>query len=163
MSRRTDEQMSRRAKEQMGLPRGSGSSAHLLIRSSALLLICSSLLGCGSTSAPAASGTMEAQWTGADTGSLRATATAQWCAERRFGEILGIQGDTGIAIAIRHADSLTPGRYAALLPDSADTATTSATVALRFLSRTAVSGYQSDSGSVRLQRDEAGRLGVDFD
>ena len=120
-------------------------------------------MSCGSADAPAAGGTMEAHWTGADTGSLRATATARWCAAGRFGEVLGVHGDTGIAIAIRHADSLAPGRYGAVLPDSTDTATVSSTVALRFLGRTSVSGYQSDSGSVTLQRDAAGLLGMDFD
>jgi hypothetical protein len=106
---------------------------------------------------------MEAHWTGADSGSLRGTAMARWCAEPRFGEVLGLRGDTGIAIAVRHADSLTPGPYPAVLPDSADSATASATVALRFLGRTSVSGYRSDSGLVTLRRDDAGRLAVAFD
>jgi hypothetical protein len=130
---------------------------------SAHLLICSSLMSCGSADAPPPAGTMEAHWTGGDTGSLRAAATARWCAERRFGEVLSVSGDTGIAVAIRHADSLAPGRYGAVLPDSADTAAASSTIALRFLGRTSVNGYQSDSGSVTLQRNNAGRLGVDFD
>jgi hypothetical protein len=90
-------------------------------------------------------------------------ATARWCAEPRFGEVLGVRGDTGIAIAIRRADSFVPGRYAAVLPDSADTSAASATVALRFLGRTTVSGYQSDSGTVTLERDATGRLGAQFD
>ncbi len=106
---------------------------------------------------------MVAHWTGADSGSLHGTATARWCAGPRFGEILGVHGDSGVAIAIRNADSLAPGAYPAVLPDSADGATVSATVALRFLGRTSVSGYQSDSGLVTLQRDDAGRLGVAFD
>jgi hypothetical protein len=133
------------------------------ICSSALLLLCSSVGACASTSSQDAGGTMEAHWTGGDTGSVRARATARWCAAPRFGEVLGVSGDTGIAIGLRHADSLGPGRYAAVLPDSADSGAVSSTVALRFLGRTSVSGYQSDSGAVTLQRDAAGRVGVEFD
>jgi hypothetical protein len=106
---------------------------------------------------------MEAHWTGADTGSLHGTATARWCAESRFGELLGVGGDTGIAIAIRHADSLGAGRYPAVLPDSADTTAASATVALRLLGRTSVTGYQSDSGWVTLERLADNRLAARFD
>jgi len=127
------------------------------------LLCCASVLGCASGEPPQAGGTMEARWSGADTGSLRATATARWCAEPRFGEVLGVRGDTGIAIVIRRADSLAPGRYPAVLPDSADTASASATVGLRFLARTSISGYQSDSGRVTLSRDAGHRLAVEFD
>ncbi len=127
------------------------------------LLVCASALACASREAPTPGGTIEVHWTGGDSGSLRGPATARWCTEPRFGEILGTQGDTGIAIAIRRADSLLPGRYPAVLPDSADTAAASATVALRFLGRTAVTGYQSDSGSVTLERAPDGRLGARFD
>jgi hypothetical protein len=112
-----------------------------------------------STSGPAV---LEAHWTGADSGSMRGGATALWCPDSRFAELLGLQGDTGVAIAIRGLDSLAPGQYPAVLPDSADSGSASATVALRFLSRTAVSGYQSDSGTVTLERDSAGRLGARF-
>ena len=112
-----------------------------------------------STSEPAV---LEAHWTGADSGSMRGRATALWCPDNRFAELLGLQGDTGVAIAIRGVDSLAPGQYPAVLPDSADSGSASATVALRFLSRTAVSGYQSDSGTVTLERDSAGRLGARF-
>jgi hypothetical protein len=94
---------------------------------------------------------------------MRAAATARWCAESRFGEIVAVQGDTGVAIAIRHADSLAAGQYDAVLPDSADSAGTSATVGLRFLGRTTVSGYQSDSGTVTLQPDAGGGITVSFD
>jgi hypothetical protein len=93
---------------------------------------------------------------------MRGHATALWCPDTRFAELLGLQGDTGVAIAIRGVDSLAPGQYPAVLPDSADSGSASATVALRFLSRTAVSGYQSDSGTVTLERDSAGRLGARF-
>jgi hypothetical protein len=129
----------------------------------AILLVGWFVAACGSAKPPGLGGSLDAAWSGADTGLLRASATARWCAESRFGEILGVRGDTGIAIAVRHADSLAAGRYAAVLPDSADTAAASATVGLRFLGRTSVTGYQSDSGTVTLQPDRTGRLTADFD
>jgi hypothetical protein len=114
--------------------------------------------------APARSGAVfEAHWSGADSGSIRGRATARWCPDGRFAELLGLRGDTGVAIAVRRLDSLVPGRYPAVLPDSADTASPSATVGLRFLARTAVSGYQSDSGSVTLERGADGALDARFE
>ena len=107
-------------------------------------------------------GTLEATWIGAETGTVRSPAFAQWCPDRRFAEVLGIRGDTGVAIAIRDVDSITPGRYTAVLPDSADTTAPSATVALRFLSRTSITGYQSDSGAVTLVRAPDGTLDLTF-
>ena len=112
------------------------------------------LLSCASADS-GTTGTLDAAWIGAETGAVRTPAFAQWCPERRFAEVLGIGGDTGVAIAIRELDSITPGRYPAVLPDSADTTAPSATVALRFLSRTSISGYQSDSGEVTLARAAA--------
>jgi hypothetical protein len=107
-------------------------------------------------------GTLEASWVGAETGTVRSPAFARWCPDRRFAEVLGIRGDTGVAIAIRDVDSITPGRYAAVLPDSADTTAPSATVALRFLSRTSITGYQSDSGAVTLVRGPDGTFDLNF-
>ena len=118
-------------------------------------------LSCGSAD-HGSTGTLDATWTGAEQGSLRSTAVAQWCPERRFAEILAVHGDTGVAIALRDVDSIRPGRYAAVLPDSADTTAASATVALRFLSRTSITGFRSDSGQVTVTRARDGTLGVEF-
>ena len=93
---------------------------------------------------------------------MRSPAIAQWCPERRFAEILGVDGDTGVAIALREVDSIRPGRYAAVLPDSADTTAPSATVALRFLSRASITGFRSDSGEVTVARARDGTLAVEF-
>jgi hypothetical protein len=114
------------------------------------------------TTEGASTGTLEATWSGAERGSVRSPAIAQWCPERRFAEILGVNGDTGVAIALREVDSIRPGRYAAVLPDSADTTAPSATVALRFLSRTSITGFRSDSGQVTVTRARDGTLGVEF-
>jgi hypothetical protein len=127
-----------------------------------LLLLCALVQGCTPGWSAKPRGTLEAAWTGADSGFMRGRASVRWCPNGRFAEILGVQGDTGLAIGIRGLDSLATGRYPAVLPDSADTVSASATVALRFLSRTTVSGYQSDSGNVTLERDAAGRLGARF-
>jgi hypothetical protein len=105
---------------------------------------------------------LEAAWTGAESGSVRMPAMAQWCSEGRFAEILGVHGDTGVAIAFREVDSIAPGRYGAVLPDSADARSPSATVALRFLSRTSITGFRSDSGQVTVSRAPDGTVGVEF-
>jgi hypothetical protein len=126
------------------------------------ILVCASVLACARSDATRERSVLEARWSGGDSGSFRGVATARWCTEAGFGELLGVRGDTGVAIALRHADSFAPGRYPAVPPDSADTSRPSATVGLRFLSRTSVTGYQSDSGWVTFDRDAAHRLGASF-
>ena len=119
------------------------------------------VLSCAASDSDAA-GRLEAAWTGADSGAVRSPATARWCPEGRFAEVVGASGDTGVAVALRQIDSLAPGRFSAVLPDSADTLAPSATVALRFLSRTTITGYRSDSGAVTVTRGADGLLGVAF-
>jgi hypothetical protein len=101
---------------------------------------------------------LEIHWNGSGRGKLSAPASAEWCAARRLLEIRAIQGDTGIALALYPAESLTSGSYRIVEPAKAESLPPAAGVALRWLTQTAVQGFQGDSGAVVLERSAEGLL-----
>ncbi len=126
-------------------------------------------------------GSLDVEWTGADTGKLSAPAVAEWCDGLKVLELRAIQGDTGIALvlfpadsvppadsAVRTgfgaqrdsaarrdsvvpADSVTPGGYRVVPPERADSSRPSAAVALRWFAETSIRGFRGDSGTVALE------------
>ena len=119
-----------------------------------------------STREPADSrtGSLEADWTGADTGKLSAPAVAEWCDSLKLLELRAIQGDTGIALvvypsdsALVPSDSATPavpvplGSYPVVPPDRADSSRPSVALALRWFAETSIRGFRGDSGTVVLE------------
>jgi hypothetical protein len=117
------------------------------------------MAACGQleTQAPQA-GRLEASWAGADTGKISAYAAAEWCADRLSLEIRAIQGDTGLALALYPVDTIVSDSYRVVAPSPADSAPPSASVALRLFGKTAIKGYQGDSGTVILERSGSGQL-----
>jgi hypothetical protein len=118
------------------------------------------LLGLAACRASEASrkGHLEARWFGADTGRLSGGALAEWCDEQRRLEIRTIEGDTGLAVAVFPAVVLSPDSYRVVAPGSKDSAAPSARVALRWFGKTAINGFQGDSGIVVLERTDSGQL-----
>jgi hypothetical protein len=107
-------------------------------------------------------GTLEARWIGSDTGKLVAPAVAEWCGKLRMLELRAVHGDTGIALALYPADSLTTGDYPAVAPERGDSTRPSATVAMRWFAETSIRGFRGDSGSVTLAVTGAGVGAGDF-
>ena len=136
--------------------------------------------------APSRTGSLDVEWTGADTGKLSAGAVAEWCDSLRVLELRAIQGDTGIAIAVYPSgprvradtvarprsilrpssaapdtmvpgDSVTPGDYPVLPPEQADSSRPSAAVALRWFAETSIRGFRGDSGKVVIEAIGPGR------
>ena len=103
-------------------------------------------------------GRLAAQWAGADSGKISASATAEWCAERLWLEVRAIQGDTGLAMVLYPVDSIESDSYPVLDPTRADSVRPSASLGLRLFSQTAVKGYRGDSGAVLLVRLSSGQL-----
>jgi hypothetical protein len=104
-------------------------------------------------------GSIEAQWTGADTGKMAAPMTAEWCDVRRALEIRGVAGDTGFGLVLYPVDTIDADSYRIVLPDGADTASPpSAAIALRVFSTNTIQGYQGDSGTIALERGTDGEL-----
>jgi hypothetical protein len=93
-------------------------------------------------------GMLEVQWVGGDTGKLVAPAVAEWCDSLRMLELRAMHGDTGIALVLYPADSVTPGHYPMVPPARRDSTRPSAAVALRWFAETSIHGFRGDSGSV---------------
>jgi hypothetical protein len=91
-------------------------------------------------------------WGGKDSGSISAPATARWCELRRVFEFQAVRGDTGAALAVYPGPSLVPGTYPVVDPVKAESLPRAAAVALRWLGRNSVQGFQGESGQVVLQR-----------
>jgi hypothetical protein len=104
-------------------------------------------------------GSIEAQWTGADTGKMAAPMTAEWCDVRRALEIRGVTGDSGLGLVLYPVDTIDADSYRIVVPEAADTAPPpSAAIALRVFSTNTIQGYQGDSGTIALERGKDGEL-----
>jgi hypothetical protein len=113
------------------------------------------LLGCGRQ--PVAEGPrITVRWTGTESGKVDAPASAEWCDTLGLLEIKGVEGDTGIGVAIYPKGVPGPGRYPVLPPEVADTSRPAAAVALRWFAQTSIRGFKADSGAVVLERSPGG-------
>jgi hypothetical protein len=101
---------------------------------------------------------LDVRWTGAGRGKISGPATADWCSARRLLEIRTVQGDSGIALALYPADTISTGKYRVVDPARAESVPPAAGVALRWLTQTTVQGFQGDSGVVDLERSASGLL-----
>jgi hypothetical protein len=123
------------------------------------------VLGTGcSRDKPAVSpdGTLEVEWIGSDTGKLVAPVVAEWCDSLRVLELRAVRGDTGIALALYPAESVTAGHYPMVAPQRGDSTRPSSAVALRWFAETSIRGFQGDSGSVSLAAAGPGAGGGSF-
>lgn len=103
-------------------------------------------------------GEIDVRWMGSERGRLSGRATAEWCSILRLLEIRAIRGDTGIALAIYPADTITPGQYRIIDAAKAESLPPAAGIALRWATQNAVKGFQGESGSVVLSRSRSGEL-----
>ena len=102
------------------------------------------------------------RWTGADTATFSASATAERCDTLHLIEIRAISGDTGVGLALYDSGSVRPGNYPIRPPAPAGRAAPAAALAVRWFSRTAVRGFQGESGGVSLKRAANGDLSGTF-
>jgi hypothetical protein len=121
------------------------------------------LLALGLAACGHRTGRMTATWGGADKGRMSGRAGALWCRAARVALVTGVSGDTGVSLLIHPADSLVAGRYPIVAPDTARRAAPAAAVGLRVLARTAVVGYQSQSGTLMLEQAAPGRVSGSFE
>jgi hypothetical protein len=105
-----------------------------------------------------AGGQLDIRWGGRNGGAVTGPATAAWCGVRRVLEISSVRGDTGFAIALYPGKSLAAGMYPVTDPAKAESIPPAAGVAIRWLTRNVVQGFQGDSGRVDLQRSSSGQL-----
>ena len=116
----------------------------------------------GDNTAGSPSSTLEVEWVGSDTGKLAAPAVAEWCDSLRVLELRAVRGDTGIALALYPAESVTAGHYPMGRPERGDSTRPSSALALRWFTETSIRGFQSDSGSVSIAGGGPGAVGGRF-
>jgi hypothetical protein len=102
------------------------------------------------------------RWTGADTAAFDASATAERCDTLHLIEIRAISADTGLGLALYDSGTVRSGSYPIRLPDRAGRVGPAAALALRWFSKTAVQGYQGESGNVTLRRAVNGDVSGTF-
>lgn len=112
--------------------------------------------GCKAAPEEKAGPVLEAEWSGSDSGKVRGSASAEWCASLHLLEVRALRGDTGIAIAIYPRDQFRPGRYPVMPPSEADSVPPAAAVGLRWFAETSIRGFQGDSGSVVVEESPPG-------
>jgi len=130
----------------------------------ALLWLIGVAAGCTGDNGRAANGPerLEVRWTGADTSAFSAPATAERCDTLELLQIRAIAGDTGIGLAVYRRGGVETGSYQIRKPEVAETMPPSAAVGLRWFSRTAVQGFQADSGELELTQASGGDLSGRF-
>jgi hypothetical protein len=106
---------------------------------------------------------LELAWTGSDTATFSAPATAEWCDSLRMLEIRALGSDTGVSLVLYPAGPVGSGRYPVRAPAGADSAPPSSALGLRWFSANVVRGFQGDSGAVRLKESSGGAVSGEFD
>lgn len=95
------------------------------------------------------------EWHGKYRGRMVLPAQINWCPVTRVAVLEAVSGDSGVAIVLYEHDALTGTPHPVLSPDLAASAPRpSATAALRWMrldNDTALAGFRSLSGSVRIQ------------
>jgi hypothetical protein len=107
---------------------------------------------CQGSSAGPSAGRLQARWAGSDSGKLNAKARATWCVPGRLLEVMGVDSDAGLGLAIYPSDSLTDGEYPVTVPGVDSTKRPRAAVGIRWFTETQIKGYQGDSGGIKLTR-----------
>ena len=112
------------------------------------------LIACHGSAAGPSAGRLQAKWAGSDSGKLNAKAHATWCAPDRLLEIIGVDSDAGMGLAIYPSDSLAEGDFPVADPRLDSLKRPRTTVGIRWFTETQIKGYQGDSGGLKLTRRE---------
>jgi hypothetical protein len=95
------------------------------------------------------------RWHGKYRGGMALPARINWCPGTRRGVLEAVSGDSGVAIVLYERDSLTSGAHVIASPDmAASIVAPGATAVMRWMRAdrdTAVTGFRSQSGTVRIQ------------
>jgi hypothetical protein len=122
--------------------------SHRLILLGAMVLA----VGCKKVSTGLSAGRMHAQWAGSDSGKLDTKARATWCPPGRLLEVIGVDSDAGLGLAVYPPDTLSDGDYPVADPRLDSVKRPRSAVGIRWFTETQIKGYQGDSGGVFLTR-----------
>jgi len=81
-------------------------------------------------------------------GGFIASARASWCSQDSLLEILAVRGDSGFGFALAVADSVRPVQHPAFPPSALVATRPLALAALRWVSDTAVRGFEVSAGNI---------------
>ncbi|HSR90191.1 MAG TPA: hypothetical protein VLK88_02715 [Gemmatimonadales bacterium] len=110
------------------------------------------LAGCHGSAAGPSAGQLQAKWAGSDSGKLIAKARATWCAPGRLLEVIGVDSDAGLGLAIYPSDSVSDGDFPVMDPRQDSLQRPRTAVGMRWFTETQIKGYQGDSGGLKLTR-----------
>lgn len=118
-------------------------------------------LACGSGSS--GTGTLEAEWRGADRGQFTATAAAVHCPESGIVLVEGIRADSGVALALFPSDSavIAAGEYPVTSGNVAEVPRPGALAAVRAFNTAELRAWESYAGMVTIATGDD-RLDGDF-
>jgi hypothetical protein len=105
-------------------------------------------------------GKLSASWVGSDTGKLTARPRAVFCPEGSRLELLALNGDAGLGLAIYPVSEVAAGTYDGFDPGVDSVHRPGVTGAARWFTEKEVEAYQSDWGSLDLTRDGRRITGV---
>ncbi len=133
------------------------------LRKAARLFGLSLVLACAKDGGELGGGPMlTVHWTGADTAAFTAPVRAERCDSQPLVQIRAISGDTGVGLVLFDSGTARAEHYPVRRPETADSASPAAAVALRWFAKTAVQGFQGDSGDVAVRRGGDGKLSGTF-
>jgi hypothetical protein len=112
------------------------------------------LTACHGTAAGPSAGRLQAKWAGSDSGKLNAKARATWCPPGRLLEVIGVDSDAGMGLAIYPSDSVSDGEFPVTDPRRDSLSRPRTAVGIRWFTETQIKGYQGDSGGLKLTRRE---------
>jgi hypothetical protein len=95
------------------------------------------------------------RWRGKYAGAVTMPATVNWCPVTHVAVLEAMSGDSGFAVVLYERDALSGGSHSLMAPEAAATASRPVAGAafrwLRLEPDTAVAGFRSTSGTVRIQ------------
>jgi hypothetical protein len=104
---------------------------------------------------------LNASWTGSDTGEISASPTAIWCPVASRLEVKAEREDVGFGLVLYPRGDLQAGDYRVFDPGIDTVHRPGASGAARWFSEREIMGFQTDSGSVGLTRNN-GRVALTF-
>jgi hypothetical protein len=123
-------------------------------RLSGLVVLAGLALACrGNGTGPSPGrGSFSASWVGSDTGKLSGRPIAVFCGDGNRLELMAMQGDAGIGLAVYPAEEITDGNYDGFDPGTDTVRRPGVTAAARWFTEREVAAYQSDWGALKLKR-----------
>lgn len=99
---------------------------------------------------------LTASWSGSDTGKVSVAPTVIWCPVASRLEVKGVREDVGFGLVLYPQSELAAGDYPAFDPGLDSVRRPGSSGAARWFTQQEIIGYQSDSGSVALNKSTDG-------